>query len=471
MSVAPTPDETRPANRWRARGTLTGQVQLRVAIAVAAMAVLLSLITIVVAQNLLVSQLDSDIDAIPVFTERDTPNLRRPGVPRGTVIAGRHEGTVFASVAGAGDVSDVDEGLNQLLALEPGRATIELPQLGRYRVHVVERAGSTLAVGLPTRGVDETMIWLSLSALAITAVAVTATVLVTQRLITRATRPLAALGETARTVSSLPLEQGPVAVPRHDVTGLPEEHEVATVGRAFNQMLDHVEGALLARERSEQTLRRFVADASHELRNPLAAITGYSELVEQHARGLEGDTAFALGRISAESQRMRKLVEDMMMLARLDAHQQAAPEPVDATEAVLNAVSDARAAAPSHAWRLVLPDEPVTVLAGRDQLQQVLVNLLGNARTHTPPGTHVETALSPDGIITVTDDGPGIPEDVLPRVFERFSRADDARSHDEQHSTGLGLAIVRAQVESFGGEVWVESRPGCTRFGVRLRLA
>ena len=144
---------------------------------------------------------------------------------------------------------------------------------------------------------------------------------------------------------------------------------------------------------------------------------------------------------------------------------------MDAVEVVHNAVSDARASSSRHRWTVSLPDEPVEVMAGADQLQQVMVNLLGNARTHTPEGTVVETAVSPDGVITVTDNGPGISAEVLPHVFERFTRADEARRHTAAQSTGLGLAIVKAQVESFGGAVRVESRPGHTQFAVRLPLA
>ncbi|WP_297743272.1 cell wall metabolism sensor histidine kinase WalK [uncultured Tessaracoccus sp.] len=456
----------RPATK----GTLTRQVQTRVAVTVAIMAVLLSLLTLVVAQNVLMSQLDSQIEAIPQILGAG-PDPRRPGIPSGTLIAGSTGGATFASVVAPGEVRNLDGGVASVLSLSPGIHTVNLPGLGSYRVHVSRGDSSQLVVGLPTAEVKETMLWLSLSALAITVVTVATTVLVTQRIIRDATRPLHALGETAAQVSAQRLDRGTVEVPRFSDASLAPEHEVARVGAAFNQMLDNVEGALVAREASEQKLRRFVADASHELRNPLASISGYSELVEQHADGLADDTAFALGRISAESQRMRKLVEDMMVLARLDARQQVEPQPVDAVEVALNAVSDARASSSRHRWTVSLPDEPVEVLAGADQLQQVMVNLLGNARTHTPEGTVVETAVSPDGVITVTDDGPGIPADVLPHVFERFTRADEARRHTAAQSTGLGLAIVKAQVESFGGQVRVESRPGRTQFAVRLPLA
>lgn len=452
------------------KGTLTRQVQTRVAVTVALMAVLLSLLTLLVAQRVLVNQLDSEIEAIPQMLGGG-PDPRQPGIPSGTIIAGQSNGTTFGSVVVPGNVNNLDDGIATLLSLDTGAHNVRLSELGHYRVHVNQHAGTTLVVGLPMAEVEETMLWLSLSALAITVITVAAALYITRRIISDAAKPLQALGDTAALVSTQRLDRGTVEVPRfHDETLAPE-HEVARVGAAFNQMLDNVEGALIAREHSEQTLRRFVADASHELRNPLASISGYSELVEQHADGLTDDTAFALARISAESKRMRGLVEDMMVLARLDARQQVEPQPVDAVEVVLNAVSDARASSTQHHWRVSLPDEPVEVMAGANQLQQVMVNLLGNARTHTPPGTLVETAVTPDGVISVTDNGPGISPDVLPHVFERFTRADEARRHTETRSTGLGLAIVKAQVESFGGQVRVDSRPGRTQFAVRLPLA
>jgi two-component system OmpR family sensor kinase len=290
--------------------------------------------------------------------------------------------------------------------------------------------------------------------------------------VARAVKPLVALTNTADEVTRLELERGAVEVPRVDAPDMPEDSEVTRLSTAFNEMLDRVEGALTAREESEVKLRRFVADASHELRNPLAAIRGYAELADRAPDGT--DTSFALGRIGAESQRMSKLVGDLLLLARLDADVRVEPRPVDAVEVVLNSVSDAQAASRDHRWQLDLPDAEVTVLADPDQLHQVVVNLLANARTHTPPGTTVRTSVRTEGtsaVIEVADDGPGIPADVLPRVFERFARADDSRAHSSAQSTGLGLAIVRAVVESLGGTATVDSRPSLTRFTVRLPLA
>lgn len=457
--------------KLRGPKTLAGQIQLRVAITVAAMAVVLAGLTLFVAQNLLIRQLDAEIEAIPLRARDISTNPRGAGIPRGTILVVRSgSGELKASVVEPGDVRRFDGSLDRLINLPDGRHSVDLPKIGRYRVLATQLAdNSRIVIAMPMKPVQETILLLTVSALGISAVAVAGTVAVSQALISRATKPLGELTRTAAEVSDQRLDRGVVEVPRVPVVDqLPEQHEVAQVGASFNRMLNHVESALLARESSEAKLRRFVADASHELRNPLAAISGYSELAERHVTDLDADLAFALSRISAEAKRMRKLVEDLLVLARLDAHPNQQPEPVDAVEVVLNAVSDSRTVSPEHRWNIVLPDEPVQVLAGADQLQQVLVNLLGNARTHTPPGTTIEAAVTSDGLITVTDDGPGIPQELLPDVFARFTRADPARSYRAEHSTGLGLAIVKAQVESFGGSVAVESRPGHTQFRVWL---
>ncbi|NEE26142.1 HAMP domain-containing histidine kinase, partial [Streptomyces sp. SID7982] len=202
-------------------------------------------------------------------------------------------------------------------------------------------------------------------------------------------------------------------------------------------------------------------------------------------------TRHALGRIESEADRMTGLVEDLLLLARLDAGRPLSYGTTDLLPLVVDAVSDARAAdqrgtdaGGRHHWRLELPDaaEPVTVRADPERLQQVLVNLLANARTHTPPGTTVTVSVQPpvrgDGPVTfeVRDDGPGIPVELLPHVFERFARGDVSRSRGagtgtstgSTGSTGLGLAIVQAVVSAHGGRVRVESAPGRTVFAVEL---
>jgi two-component system OmpR family sensor kinase len=239
--------------------------------------------------------------------------------------------------------------------------------------------------------------------------------------------------------------------------------EIGSVGAAINQMLGHVSSALTARQASETRVRQFVADASHELRTPLAAIRGYAELARRGEHE-PGAVAHALNRVESESARMTTLVDDLLLLARLDSGRPLASEEVDLTVLAVDRVSDARVACTDHKWQLDLPDEPVTVTGDGARLHQVLANLLANARTHTPPGTTVVTGVRRENggaVLTVIDDGPGIPEELQPEIFGRFVRGDSSRSR-AAGSTGLGLAIVDAVISAHGGTVTVESRPGRT---------
>lgn len=246
------------------------------------------------------------------------------------------------------------------------------------------------------------------------------------------------------------------------------------VGAALNSLLGHVGSALQVRHSSELRVRQFVADASHELRTPLASILGYAELSRRHEQSLPSDVSHALKRMQSEARRMKSLVEDLLLLARLDTGRPLQAAPVDLSMLVVDAVSDAHAAGPEHVWRLELPDEPVVVTGDAVRLHQVIANLLSNARTHTPAGTivtaSVRTQPGTSAELAVLDDGPGVPTAALPTIFERFTRADTSRSRTAG-STGLGLAIVTAVVQSHGGTVEVTSRPGQTAFSVNLPLA
>jgi two-component system OmpR family sensor kinase len=238
-------------------------------------------------------------------------------------------------------------------------------------------------------------------------------------------------------------------------------------------MLDHVGNALEARHASETQVRQFVADASHELRTPLAAIRGYAELSRRSPAPIPDEIAHVLGRVESEAKRMTGLVEDLLLLARLDAGRPLAHDPVDLTMLVVDAVSDAHAAGPRHYWQLDLPEEPVTVVGDQQRLHQVLANLLANARTHTPEGTTVTVAVCATddaAVLRVSDSGPGIPAELRPHIFERFARGDSSRSR-AAGSSGLGLSFVSAVVAAHRGTVSVESRPGQTAFTVRLPLA
>jgi len=178
----------------------------------------------------------------------------------------------------------------------------------------------------------------------------------------------------------------------------------------------------------------------------------------------------AIGRVESEAMRMTALVDDLLLLARLDAGRPLDHETVDLTEMVVNAVSDAHAAAPDHVWQLDLPDEPVVIQGDPARLHQLVANLLGNARTHTAPGTVVRTSIvrEPDQVrLTVRDNGPGVPKELQPDVFQRFARGDTSRNR-AAGSTGLGLSIVAAVAQAHGGSVSLDSVPGDTTFSVTL---
>lgn len=226
--------------------------------------------------------------------------------------------------------------------------------------------------------------------------------------------------------------------------------------------------AVRLRLRPAARLRGRLAGLS--LRTPLAAIRGYAELARRGREGVPPDVAHALRRVESESARMTSLVDDLLLLARLDSGRPLAVGPVELPALVVDAVSDARVAGPEHRWQLDLPDALIRVTGDPARLHQVLANLLANARVHTPPGTTVTTALRVAGdaaVLSVSDDGPGVPAELRDRVFERFSRGDGSRSR-AHGSTGLGLAIVAAVVEAHGGTVGMDSRPGRTVFTVRL---
>ncbi|MGN7202273.1 HAMP domain-containing sensor histidine kinase [Arthrobacter sp. SAFR-044] len=348
---------------------------------------------------------------------------------------------------------------------------------GDYRLMATETPyGDVVITGLPlaTKQSTEaslvlTMVLVSLGGLVLIGLAGTA-------LIRRTMRPLEQLSDVATRVSKLPLDAGEVALAvRVPPSAAHPTTEVGSVGHALNLMLDNVSSALEARQRSEMKVRQFVADASHELRTPLTAIRGYTELMRM-TEPLTEDGQKSLGRVQSQSERMTALVEDLLLLARLDEGKASETTDVDLTQLVVETVSDEKVMAPDHTWQLQLPDEPVVVRGDNTQLHQVLANLLSNARKHTPAGTTVTTGVmrSADGsvVATVTDDGPGIPPEFQGKIFSRFTRADAARSGTEgsgaEGSSGLGLSIVESIVMAHGGTVELVSRPGRTEFAVRL---
>lgn len=377
---------------------------------------------------------------------------------------------------------------------------VSLPDLGSYRaIASAADDGTPLAVtALPTRAMDATVRQFVLVEVALALLAVLAAWLVGSTLVRRSLAPLDRVTAVAEHVSQAPLDRGEVqGLTRVGAADTDERTEVGTVGAAFNRMLDNVEGSLAARQRSETQVRQFVADASHELRTPLASIRGYAELVRRSPEALPDGAARALDRIESEGVRLGALVDDLLLLARLDAGRPLDRAPVDLTALAIDAVADAHAAAPDHSYVLDLPDVPddgpddgladspddgdgaagdLTAVGDEARLRQLLTNLVGNARVHTPPGTRVTVGVrgEPDAVVlTVADDGPGIDPALVPSLFQRFSRGDTARNR-VGGSTGLGLAIAHAVVAAHHGTIEVSSTvaaPSGTTFTVRLPRA
>jgi len=394
------------------------------------------------------------------------------------IVTGRHGISGLATVR----LSAADVAVLKRLPADNQLVSRDLSSLGNYRLTAFKGPdGDVHIAGLPLTGVEDTVRTLAVIEVIVFGTALVLMALVGTGWIRLSLRPLGRVTATASQVSDLPLESGEVALP-HRVVEADPRTEVGRLGRAFNQMLGHVEASLATRQASEAKLRRFIADASHELRTPLAGIRGYTELALRTGGDLGPDVRTALGRVSAESERMSQLVDDLLLLARLDAGRPLVREPVDLTRLAVEAASDARAAGPGHRWVLDLPAEPVVITGDQHRLHQVLANLLSNACTHTPQGTTITVRVARAGAgagkagsavsdgkveLSVSDDGPGIPAELAEHIWERFARGDSARSR-KSGSTGLGLAIVRAVVSAHGGNIDLASSPGSTTFVIRL---
>ena len=366
-------------------------------------------------------------------------------------------------VGGVGGDLNAQKITDYVLGTLPARAaeygnkpfTLEVPGSDfRVLARVLPSAMGSVFVAQSLSGVDETSKRLRLIFVFIGLIALLLIALASRIVIKIGLRPLADVEDVAEKIADGDLS-----------ARLPDAKPDTEVGRlvsSLNAMLSRIEESFAARAESESKLRRFVADASHELRTPLTAIRGFAELHRQGAVKGEAATSELVGRIENESVRMGALVEDLLMLARLDQSRELVSEPVNLNEVVTESVESARAAGPEHPISIDLPDEAF-VLGDAGKIYQVVANLLANARIHTPIGTPIAVSVKSDDAgttISITDSGPGLSQADQDRIFERFYRADPSRNRSNEEGSGLGLSIVDAVMQAHGGKVTVTSKLG-----------
>lgn len=398
------------------------------------------------------------------------------GQSNGTLIAVLHDGKVAGSAvfgddeprtADAATVADIER---RTWTDKP--FTADLAGLGRYRLqsHQID-SDDQLISGISLERANAALARKTLSSAVLVVLALLLSWIGTRIAIRYALAPLRRVAATAASVARLPL-----ADPGHRITArVPAsdtdiDTDIGIVGHTLNRLLANVDSALVERAESNRRIRQMLTDASHELRTPLAAIMGYAELTRQDSADLPATTEYALERIEAESRRMSTLVNDLLLLSRLDERQDLRTDEVDLADVLSNAINDISVSEPGYQWNCVLPDTPVRVVGDYDRLHQLVCNLLANVATHTPPGTSVTATVSLNSAgvrLVVADDGPGIPAELLPRLFDRFVRADSSRSRG--HGTnGLGLAIVQSIAGAHNGSVAVQSSAAGTTFTVDL---
>jgi two-component system OmpR family sensor kinase len=394
--------------------------------------------------------------------DKDQPNVPLQRVPTSislTLIG--PAGIVLGQIGGDLNSTEITSYLQSLTpeqVIKRGNKpfTIEAPQ-SDFRV-IAQRLPTglgTVVVAQSFEDIDRTLLRLQGLFILIGLVMILFIALASRKVITVGLRPLATVEETAERIA-----EGDLTARLPDIK---PNTEVGRLVNTLNMMLGRIEESFAARVDSESKLRRFVADASHELRTPITAIRGFAELHRQGAVTGEEKTKELIGRIENESKRMGSLVEDLLLLARLDQSREMKAEPVNLSKLVSDAVESARAAGPNHAVNFSNSDDEIYALGDNDRIHQVVANLLANARTHTPAGTKIDVSViqSEDGVrIRIADNGPGLSEKDQSRIFERFYRADASRVRTDGEGTGLGLSIVDAVMRAHAGQVSVESELG-----------
>ena len=467
-------------------------LRARLLIAVAAVAlvglVVADIATYTALRSFLVDRVDESLDAAhrPLIRSLFGPPSRGPAdqgdagalaaaAPGAFVELRASDGLVLLSQSTRGEFTTSRPRLpDRVSDLEPGSDdtttffTVDSAGGGSsdFRVRAERLSdGSLLMVALPLDDVESTLQRLLWVEVVVTAAVLLGAVGLGLWLVRVGLRPLRNIESTAADIAGGELSR---RVPQAD-----ERTEVGRLGMALNTMLERIEDAFAKQQASEERLRRFVADASHELRTPVSAVGAYAELFERGAQQRPDDLARVLRGVRVETSRMQALIEDLLLLTRLDEGRPLERQPVELVGLAGEAVEAAQTIGGD--WPVSLAaDEPVEVSADRMRLREVLDNLLANVRTHTPPGTRATVRVDARGgeaILEVADEGPGLEADDAARVFERFYRADPSRARD-RGGTGLGLAVVAALVEAHGGRVELDTTPGSgATFRVRLPQA
>ncbi|MFJ3232039.1 sensor histidine kinase [Streptomyces sp. NPDC086787] len=432
-------------------------------------------------QNYLERQLGEQLKVVQVVQTKDAST-------HGTVRRQPYYGwytAVFDVTGGSARLrrpSDAPADTRALTTLAEARArtdvellrTVHIDGEGAYRLRACEvEPGVVLVSAAPMTGIEETVRRLVAVQAVVFALALLALVGFGRTMLRRGLQPLSDMAHTAHGIASHDLSDSAARLPlRADRPGGgPEIEELRT---AFNTMLEHIDSSLAVRAEAEQRLRRFVADASHELRTPLMSVRGYADLFGYAAANEPEERERHLARLRAEAARMGVLLDDLLLLARLDeAEVPLRPADTDLGGLVEEAADAFRAGHPGHPLTASAGDVPVRLRVDPVRIRQVLDNLLTNAAVHTPEGTAVSVSLSATAdtaTVRITDAGPGIPAAERSRIFDRFYRVDKARSRDRGGS-GLGLAVARALVAAHGGTVALAGEPGRTSFTITLPRA
>ncbi|GAA4001404.1 HAMP domain-containing sensor histidine kinase [Allokutzneria multivorans] len=460
------------------RVPLRSQLVVGLSVLVAGGMVVVGLLAVAAVRNNLLAQVDQRLSEIDV----SQLDLRPPGRGSPTISRAHLPGTFLVQATDATGrvlaeqrMVDVQFQGSPVLAgvLPAASRLVTVPSTvdGRsWRIMVRDAGGRFFVTASTLDDVEDVVEALAITLLAIGGIVLTLLGALGHALVRISLRPLDEVRETARRIADGDLASR--------VPARPESTEVGGLAAALNTMLVRIEDSFSAQRRSEEAarrseerMRRFVADASHELRTPLTSIRGYAELYRQ---GAATDPEQPLRRIEDEAARMGLLVDDLLLLARLDQERSRRDELVDLAVLAVDAVADAHAVEPGRRVRLKLGEPSgLTVRGDEDQLRQVLANLVGNALRHTSEEVEVGVRSEADEVVlSVTDHGPGLAAEDAERIFERFYRADAGRSRSTGGGTGLGLAIVAAIVASHGGEVAVRTAPGeGASFEVRLRGA